>query len=66
MTDEELILKTKQVKKAAQEACLNPYRLDANGHRWIEQYSNAWADRANEWMKLSDECAKRGLTVTYE
>lgn len=66
MDNEELILKTKQAKKTAQEAPLNPYRLNADGHKWVEQYSNAWADRANEWMKLSDECDKRGLTVIYD
>ena len=40
--------------KLAHEAPLNPYRLDANGHRWVEQYSNAWADRSNDWVKLCE------------
>lgn len=66
MTNEDLILKTKEAKKLAHEAPLNPYRLDANGHRWVEQYSNAWADRAKEWAELSAECDKRGLKVDYD
>lgn len=66
MTDEELIAKTKAAKKAAHDAPLNPYRLDADEHRWVEQYSNAWANRSSEWIKLSDECAKRGLKVDYD
>lgn len=61
MTDEELILKTKAAREAAHNAPLNPYRLDADGHRWVEQYSNAWADRGNEFLKLAAECDKRGL-----
>lgn len=66
VSDEELILKTKAAKKAAHDAPLNPYRLDANGHRWVEQYSKAWSDRSREWVELSDECDKRGLKVNYD
>ncbi len=45
-----------RLRKLAHEAPLNPYRLDANGHRWVEQYSNAWASRSNDWVKA---CEKR-------
>ncbi len=42
--------------KLAHEAPLNPYRLDADGHRWVEQISHAWSDRSNDWIKA---CEKR-------
>jgi hypothetical protein len=45
-----------RLRKLAHEAPLNPYRLDANGHRWVEQYSSAWASRSNDWVNA---CEKR-------
>lgn len=45
-----------RLHKLAQEAPLNPYRLDADGHRWVEQYSRAWATRSNDWINA---CEKR-------
>lgn len=35
---------------------LNPYRLDADGHRWVEQQSYAWRNAANAWVAA---CEKR-------
>lgn len=43
-----------RLREAAHEAPLNPYRLDADGHRWVELQSYAWRDRANEWIKACD------------
>ncbi len=45
-----------RLRTLAHEAPLNPYRLDANGHRWVEQISGAWKDRSNDWIKA---CEKR-------
>jgi len=57
MTELELAeAECERLRKLAHEAPLNPYRLDADGHRWVEQYSNAWASRSNDWVKA---CEKR-------
>lgn len=39
-----------RLRELAHSAPLNPYRLDADGHRWVDLQSNAWADRSREWM----------------
>lgn len=46
------------LRKAAHEAPLNPYRVNADGHRWVEQVSYAYRDRANEWLQA---CLARDL-----
>lgn len=61
MTDEELLARAKAARRAAHDAPLNPYRLDADGHRWASMDSNAWADRAREWHELANEVDRRGL-----
>jgi hypothetical protein len=61
MTDKELLQATLEARKAAHDAPLNPYRLDADGHKWVELRSTAWADRSREWMDLSTEVRRRGL-----
>ena len=61
MTNEELLAKVLEARHAAHEAPLNPYRLDHDGHRWVQHDSSAWSDRANEWMKLATEVDRRGL-----
>jgi hypothetical protein len=40
--------------KLAHDAPLNPYRLDADGHRWVEQISQAWSNRSNDWIKACE------------
>ena len=44
-------LKCDELLKLAHEAPLNPYRLDANGHRWVEQYSTAWSNRSHDYLE---------------
>jgi len=61
MTDEELLRATAIARSAAHTALLNPYRLDHDGHRWVEPLSTAWADKSNEWMRLAAEVDRRGL-----
>lgn len=61
MTDEELLRATAAARRAAHDAPMNPYRLDADGHRWVEMVSYAWADRSREWIALLNECDRRGL-----
>lgn len=39
--------------KLAHEAPLNPYRLDADGHRWVEQQSYAWARAGRDVLNAS-------------
>lgn len=70
MTDEELILKTKEAKKAAHEAPLAEI-TDVNkngrptGDKFITRHTQGYSDRANDWVKLSNECDRRGLKVDY-
>lgn len=45
-----------RLRKLAHDAPLNPYRLDADGHRWVEQQSYAWTRASRAWM---DACEKR-------
>ncbi len=45
-----------RLRKLAHDAPFNPYRLDHDGHVWIEIRSYAWATRGREWME-----AKRRL-----
>ena len=47
--------KVERLRQAAHEAPMNPFRLNADGHRWIEPLSRAWAARANEYAKACDE-----------
>jgi hypothetical protein len=61
MTDEELLQATARARKAMHGVPMNPYRLDADGHRWVENTSTAWADRSRDWMRLADEVDRRGL-----
>jgi hypothetical protein len=61
LTDEALLSRTKIARKAAHDAPLNPYRLDADGHRWVQHDSSAWADRSREWCELANEVDRRGL-----
>lgn len=60
LTDAELIERTKQALDEAHNAPLRAYRLDADGHRWVEG-GNSYSFRANEWHALSDEVARRRL-----
>jgi hypothetical protein len=43
-----------RLRTLAHEAPLNPYRLDADGHRWTEQQSTAWRGRSNDWMRACE------------
>jgi hypothetical protein len=47
-------IECERLRKLAHDAPLNPYRLDANGHRWVEQQSYAWARASRDWMKACD------------
>lgn len=50
MADEEC----ERLRTLAHEAPLNPYRLDHDGHRWIEQESSAWRTRGNDWLRACE------------
>jgi hypothetical protein len=56
MTPDPLDLECERLRKLAHEAPMNIYHEDHDGHRWVEQVSNAWAARAEEWMAA---CKKR-------
>ena len=62
MTDEELLERTLAARRAAHDAPLNPYREDADGHRWVHVQSHAWSSAANDWMTLAEEVNRRGLS----
>lgn len=61
LTDDELLARTKAALRAMHDAPLNPYRLDADGHRWVQHDSRAWADRSRDWCELANEIDRRGL-----
>jgi hypothetical protein len=61
LTDAELLNRTLEARRAAHDAPLNPYRLDADGHRWVEQQSTAYASASRDWMQLAAEVDRRGL-----
>jgi hypothetical protein len=61
MTDADLLNRTLEARRAAHDAPLNPYRLDADGHRWVEQRSTAYATASGDWMALANEVDRRGL-----
>lgn len=71
MSDQGLISKTKAAKKAAHEALLGEV-TDINKHgkptgeRFITNYTNAYSNRANEWIALLNECSRRGIAVSYD
>lgn len=43
-----------QLRSLAHQAPLNPYRLDADGHRWVDQQSSAWRNRSNDWLRACE------------
>jgi hypothetical protein len=61
LTDAKLLTRTLIARRAAHDAPLNPYRLDADGHRWVEQQSTAYASAGRDWMALANEVDRRGL-----
>jgi dihydrodipicolinate synthase/N-acetylneuraminate lyase len=54
LTDDELLRVTAAARRAAHDA---PKAM-GNGSR-------AWADRANDWMRLAAEVDRRGLLAVY-
>lgn len=61
LSDDALLSATLAARRAAHDAPLNPYRLDADGHRWVELQSRAWATSSEAWVALADEVDRRGL-----
>lgn len=61
LDDQQLLAATLAARRATHDVPLNPYRLDADGHRWVEMQSNAWASSSREWMQFADEVDQRGL-----
>ena len=57
-------LECERLRKLAHEAPLNPYRLDADGHRWVDQQSTAWRYRSNDWIKACErrDAIRRALS----
>jgi hypothetical protein len=47
MTEEEC----ERLRRLAHDAPLNPYHLDADGHRWVEMRSYAWARTGRDWVR---------------
>lgn len=67
LSDEALRAATADARTAAHQAPLGE-KTDINKHgkptgeRFITNHTNGWAQRANDWVSLSDECERRGLT----
>lgn len=63
MTDERLLRKTSEARGQAHRAPLNPYRLDADGHRWVAQDSTGWATASDAFFALAAEVKRRGFEL---
>lgn len=59
--DQELLAATLQARRLMHDAPLNPYRKDADGHRWVQQDTQAWTVTSRQWMELATEVDRRGL-----
>lgn len=66
MSNADLLSATADARTAAHQAPLGE-KTDANKHgkptgeRFITNHTSGYAHRANDWIKLSDECVRRGL-----
>ena len=66
LSDDQLLAATAEARTAAHQAPLGE-KTDVNkngkptGERFITNHTRGYADRANDWVALSDECARRGL-----
>ncbi len=58
MTDAELQTAIDHALHMAHTAPLAAYRLDHDGHRWIEQ-TPGWSKWSLEWVRLRDEQDRR-------
>ena len=63
MTDDELLAKTATARGAAHNVPMRPYRVNADGHRWVDTTSRAYAARAEEFFELAGEVKRRGLKL---
>jgi hypothetical protein len=61
LTNDELLKRTVAARIAAHDCRMNPYRENADGHRWVEIETNAWAERGREWAELANEVDRRSL-----
>lgn len=62
MSDDELLAAELEARRKAHDAPMNPFRKNANGHKWVDQQSSAWSSRSREWEQLRSEVKARGLT----
>jgi hypothetical protein len=65
LTDDDLLVREAKARSAAQGAPLRSYRLDIDGHRWVEGWPS-YAARGNEWCELHDELKRRGLVSIWK
>jgi hypothetical protein len=65
MTDDELAAAEVVARAAAHGAPLKAFRLDLDGHRWVEG-TDAYAYRANEWCEIKDEQDRRKLANRWK
>ena len=63
MTDQELLEKTSKARGEAHRVPMRPYRVDADGHKWVETSSVAFSARADAFFALAAEVKRRGLKL---
>jgi hypothetical protein len=63
MTDDELIAKTSAARGFAHRASFAEWSKDHRSHSAIVNHTHAWAERGDDFMKLADECERRGLKL---
>lgn len=63
MTNEELLLRTSIARGLAHRAPFAEWSKDHRGHSAIVHHTHAWAERGDDFVKLAEECERRGLKM---
>jgi hypothetical protein len=61
VSDEDLLAQTRAAREAAHNVPLAGIGERHTGERHILHPTSTWAIRSREWMRLMDECERRGL-----
>ncbi len=71
LSDDELRTRASEALDAAHNYPMRAYRVDHDGHRWIEDSGeregingggSGWPRASDRWIELSDEMLRRGIS----
>jgi hypothetical protein len=65
LTDDELAAREVTARAAAHDAPMKAFRLDHDGHKWVEG-TDAFARRAEEWCEIKSEIERRARWTRAE